>query len=52
MGREGLASSGAGFKVQDFIQDFFLGVGNVDACNGHMHVSIHPIGFSRNSGQI
>ena len=28
-----------------FIQDFFLGVGNVDACNRRMRVLIHPLGF-------
>ena len=38
-----------------FIQDFFLGKGIVDACNGRMHVSVHSLGFCRfspNSGHI
>ena len=29
---------------------FFLGVENVDACNGCMRTSIQPLGFCRNSG--
>ena len=39
---------------QGFIQDVFLGWGNVDAWNEHMHVSIHPLWlrFSWNSGHI
>ena len=32
-------------SVQGFIQDFFLGRENVDACKGCMHVLVHPLGF-------
>ena len=31
---------------QGFVQDFFLGVGNVDACNRRMRTSIYPLEFS------
>ena len=31
--------------VEGFIQEFFLGGGNVDTCKGGMHVSVHPPGF-------
>ena len=32
-------------RMQGFLQDFFLRVGNVDACNRRTHMSIHPQGF-------
>ena len=37
---------------QVFLQDSFLRVGNVDACNRRMCMSIYPLEFSRNSGHI
>ena len=33
--------------MEEFIQKFFLGGGNVDACKGGMHVLVHPLGFFR-----
>lgn len=30
---------------QGFIQNIFLGGGNVDSCNGHMRVSVHSLRF-------
>ena len=41
--------------VQGFIQDLFLGGGNVDAYKKHVHASVHPLGFCRflsNCGHI
>ena len=31
--------------MQGFIQDFYLGWGNVDACKGCMRASVHLLGF-------
>ena len=33
--------------VQSFIQEFFLGGGNVNACKGRICVSVHLLGFCR-----
>ena len=32
-------------EQQGFIQEFFLWLGNVDACNGYFRASIIPLGF-------
>ena len=33
------------FTTSGFIQNIFLGGGNVDSCNGHMRVSVHSLRF-------
>ena len=47
-----VGEGGKGREGQGLIQIFSWEGENVDACKGHMHGSVYPLGFCRNFKQF